>query len=69
MVFLFAQVEDGAAVEAAGDEGAAHGDLHPRSAAPAVAGVTVDMLPHPGGPTTMALVGSDVEKTEEDCHG
>ena len=56
VILLFAQVEDGSTEQAAGGERTAHRDLHPGPAAPAVAGVTVDMLSHPGGPRTMTLM-------------
>lgn len=55
VILLFAQVEDSSTEQAAGDERTAHRDLHPGPAAPAVAGVTVDMLSLPGGPRTMTL--------------
>ena len=57
VILLFAQVEDSSTEQAAGDERTAHRDLHPGPAAPAVAGVTVDMLSLPGGPRTMTLMG------------
>lgn len=57
VILLFAQVEESSTVQAAGDKRTAHRDLHPSPAAPAVAGVTVDMLSHPGGSRTMTLIG------------
>lgn len=57
VILLFAKVEESSTVQAAGDERTAHGDLHPSPAAPAVAGITVDMRSHPGGPGTLTLIG------------
>ena len=62
VILLFAKVEDGSAVQAAGDERTAHRDLHPSPAAPAVAGITVDMLSHLGGSGTMTLIGFSEEE-------
>ena len=64
VILLFAQVEDSSAEQAAGDDRTAHRDLHPSPAAPAVAGVTVDMLSYPGGSRTMTLIGLREEKKE-----
>ncbi len=62
VILLFAQVEESSTVQAARDDRTAHRDLHPSPAAPAVAGVTVDMLSHLRGPRTMTLVGFREEK-------
>lgn len=64
VILLFAQVEESSTVQAAGGDRTAHGDLHPSPAAPAVAGVTVDMLTYLGGSRTMTLIGFKDEEKE-----
>jgi len=61
VIFLFAQVENSPTKQTAGDERTAHRHLDPSPAAPAVAGITVNMLSHPGGSRAMTLGGKQNE--------